>query len=166
MKNIVFVIPVFNDWESCRQLLIELQARHPLSMRVLLVNDGSETDLPIDFLELKIALEILNLTLNVGHQRAIAIGLAYVHEHFDHFEMVIVMDCDGEDRPIDTDFLFDRCRQNNFQKIIFAQRKRRTESILFRSFTFLLKLFLRLFDLETQLSFGNFSCIPKDLLKK
>ena len=44
--------------------------------------------------------DVLPLRRNLGHQRAIAIGLAYVEQHIDN-RCVVVMDSDGEDSPED-----------------------------------------------------------------
>ena len=43
---------------------------------------------------------VLRLRRNVGHQRAIALGLTYLQVEAG-CEAVIVMDADGEDRPAD-----------------------------------------------------------------
>ena len=40
---------------------------------------------------------VIKLKRNVGHQRAIAIGLSYVAENHGDAEPVVVMDSDGED---------------------------------------------------------------------
>jgi hypothetical protein len=44
--------------------------------------------------------EILRLICNLGHQRAIAVGLGEVAQRHA-YDAVIVMGCDGEDRPCD-----------------------------------------------------------------
>jgi polyisoprenyl-phosphate glycosyltransferase len=42
---------------------------------------------------------VIKLKRNVGHQRAIAIGLNYVADHHPDIACTVVMDSDGEDTP-------------------------------------------------------------------
>lgn len=48
---------------------------------------------------------LIALRRNLGHQRAVAIGLAAIHEQLRH-DIVVVMDGDGEDRQEDVPRLF------------------------------------------------------------
>src|SRR5436190_19681145 len=97
----LIVIPVFNDWESLRLLIARLDdSLSTASMRasLLVVDDGS-TKAPEALVSHSIKaideVRLLTLRRNVGHQRAIAIGLAYAHENLACDE-VVVMDADGE----------------------------------------------------------------------
>ena len=56
-------------------------------------------------------LQILHLQRNIGHQKAIAVGLAYIKENLA-CDKVLVMDSDGEDKPEDAAALL---RQFNHQ---------------------------------------------------
>ncbi len=97
-------VPVYNDWACVSHLLQEIdrvagQFEGPVN--VLIVNDGSseEASLRIEpTLRHIAAVEILHLRRNVGHQRAIALGLAYLHCSRPD-RLTVVMDGDGEDDP-------------------------------------------------------------------
>src|SRR5690349_16035913 len=104
--NLVMLMPVFNDWESadllCRKLDAQMAQDRTVSARILLVDDGSTEPVPDDFLRPPLSgasgVQILRLVRNLGHQRAIAVGLTYVNEALDP-DAIVVMDSDGEDRP-------------------------------------------------------------------
>jgi len=168
--GIVVCIPVFNDWACALMLLERLDAvapglGHPV--HVVLVDDGSDEPPPatLPFSPHAIAkVEILSLRRNVGHQRAIALGLGYVHEHCTA-ELVVVMDADGEDDPGDVAALVERCRASGHSRIVFAQRRRRTEHALFRAGYAGFKALHRLLTGQ-RLDIGNFSVIPGRLLPR
>jgi hypothetical protein len=75
------------------------------------------------------------------------------------------MDCDGEDKPEDILLLIEKAIVEDSKKIIFAQRKKRQESILFKTGYFFYK-YLFYFLTGQKINFGNFSVIPKKLLGK
>ena len=70
----------------------------------LIVDDCSTQPLP-KFDGLKNSIQILHLNRNIGHQRAIAIGLSYIQFNLP-CEQVLVMDADGEDKPEDVSSLW------------------------------------------------------------
>jgi len=164
--EVVILIPAFNDWASLAQLLPRLDsmlAAHQVAVDVLIVDDGSTTE-PDDLVVLGRfdALErvdVLRLRRNLGHQRAIAIGLAYVEDCLAA-GAVVVMDGDGEDDPADVPRLLARLKEEGDSKIVFAERSRRSESLRFRFFYLLFKL-LHLFLIGTGVRVGNFSVIPR-----
>jgi polyisoprenyl-phosphate glycosyltransferase len=163
--HLICILPTYNDWESCQIVIQELEdltVRHPLSIQIVLVNDGSTID-PMSF-DVNIEVTIVHLKLNVGHQRAIAIGLAYVANEIQDYDMVVVMDSDGEDSPKDILPLIEKA-QSEKNAIVFAQRQRRTEGVFFRIYYFFYKILFRLLT-KQRISFGNFSCIPKRMLPK
>src|SRR5512143_1330964 len=102
-SSLAILIPIFNDWESLRLLLPQVdRAVEGMGRRVsvLVVDDASTEPVPEgwlrqDFIALD-SVEILHLRSNQGHQRAIALGLYHIHE-FTDAEAVLVMDGDGED---------------------------------------------------------------------
>lgn len=166
---LVIVTPVFNDWDSLGLLVGQLDANlaaHGMSAHVVAVNDGSIEE--SDGLKLTgplravCCVEVVDLTRNLGHQRAIAIGLAFVAERYDP-DAVIVMDCDGEDAPADAPRLVEKCRQEGMRKLVFAERVKRSEPLKFRIFYGFYKL---LFQLLTGQIYrvGNFSVIPRQCL--
>src|SRR5438045_9738760 len=85
--QLIVLIPVYNDWEVLRLLLQQLDAElsaNQTSASVVAVNDGSQ--LSAEFRQPSFnairTLEVLHLRRNLGHQRAIAVGLAYVEANF------------------------------------------------------------------------------------
>ena len=107
-RHIAIVTPVLDDWEAFAKLVAELARGFragDVAFHVVAVDDGSNNS----FNPATIALppgayvmdfEIVRLALNLGHQRAIAVGLCAVLERRD-IDAVVVMDSDGEDRPED-----------------------------------------------------------------
>ncbi|MEC4003522.1 glycosyltransferase [Flavobacterium sp. SUN052] len=168
LRNIYCLTPVYNDWESFNILvdnvkLIQKEYEEIYVFNIIVVNDGSLDKREI--LNYEFPLRILNLKTNIGHQRAIAVGLQYIYNEIEQYDYVIVLDCDGEDRPEDIRFLIEKAEKEKQQKIIFAQRKKRQESILFKAGYFFYK-YLFYFLTGQKINFGNFSIIPKRLLGK
>jgi len=106
IKNIYCLAPVFNDWESF-SILIEnirnLQKIYSTSylFSIISINDGSTEEIELNIEGLEVELTIINLKINVGHQRAIAVGLQYIYNEVDNCDFIVVMDSDGEDNPED-----------------------------------------------------------------
>lgn len=169
IKKIVCLTPVYNDWESFLilvQEINELKKKSPdYDFFVLAVNDGSNEETPENFGGLDLSVTVLDLKVNIGHQRAIAVGLQYVFNEVADFDFVVVMDGDGEDKPKDISKLLEKAEKENSKKIIFAQRQKRQESLLFKTGYFFYK-YLFYFLTGQKINFGNFSVIPKALLGK
>lgn len=164
--NTTILIPLYNDAESLNTLLTELGVAlskltdHRFS--VLIVDDGSSEAIHLQNAAL-FPTEILRLQRNIGHQKAIAIGLAWLKEN-KTCDNVLVLDSDGEDRPEDAVALLNALPGNS-GKIIFAQRKSRQEGNRFRLFYKLYKLFFRILTGQ-RIAFGNFMVMPKPVLDK
>ncbi len=166
--NLLILSCVYNDWQSVQELLGLLNTeldRAGLHASVLLVDDGSTLSTPIilktDNLTSLYAVQILQLRNNVGHQRAIALGLSYVYEK-KPCDAVVVMDADGEDRPADVVRLV-RALKDKPKQIIFAERTNRSEGLLFKVFY---RLYRWIFFILTgkNIRFGNFSIVPYEML--
>jgi glycosyltransferase involved in cell wall biosynthesis len=168
-SEIVVLIPVFNDWDALRKLLPRLDAvlaTHGLEADVLVVDDGSTLEPddivgPVSFGALA-RVDVLRLRRNLGHQRAIAVGLAYVEDCL-HADAVVIMDGDGEDDPADVPRLLSRLEAEGNRPIVFAERRRRSESIRFRIFYFLYRLVHYILT-GKGVRVGNFSAIPRQRL--
>ena len=168
--GITLLIPLLDDWASVRQLLSELDRTaasigEPLG--VLLVDDGSREPCPLAaeaaaWTHLR-PVEVLTLAVNQGHTRAIAIGLAALAER-PGLEAVIVMDGDGEDRPADVPRLIERWRAGR-DRIVVAERRRRSEPLGFRLFYAVYKAIFRLLT-GKRIDFGNFCLLPKATLEQ
>ncbi|MBC7523021.1 MAG: glycosyltransferase [Flavobacterium sp.] len=169
IKKIYCVAPVFNDWESFSILIQDIKTVsekiNEYSFSIIAVNDGSTSDYCSTNLENVIPVTLLNLKINIGHQRAIAVGLQYVYNEIKDFDFVVVMDSDGEDKPEDIKLLLEEAVSSESNKIIFAQRKKRQESALFKTGYFFYK-YLFYFLTGQKINFGNFSIIPQRLLGK
>ncbi|GAB3948281.1 hypothetical protein GCM10028805_22280 [Spirosoma harenae] len=99
----------------------------------------------------------MRLFQNVGHQKAIALGLSYLASLPVKYP-VIVMDSDGEDKPEDIPMLLEKgIAQVN--KVIFARRSRRHEGVIFRISYQIYKAVFKLLTGKV-IAFGNFSFIP------
>lgn len=164
LKPLVVLIPVFNDWDAAEIVVRQLSqvlSQQAIPLKVLLVNDGSTIPKPVDFLagvSPQVDGVVVNLRRNLGHQRAIAIALAYVQENIA-FRAVVVMDGDGEDDPKDVLFLLKKFAQEKETTIVFAARSKRTENLLFRLFYQIYRgIHLALTGINVQV--GNFSILP------
>jgi hypothetical protein len=131
------------------------------------VDDGSTVWRPDEFLQGQALTSIrevehLRLRRNLGHQRAIAIGLAYVHAQLP-CKAVLVMDGDGEDRPADVSALLRKLAESGHGRIVFAERTRRSEGLVFSLFYHLYRLLHRMLT-GYAVRVGNFSVVPAQFL--
>jgi polyisoprenyl-phosphate glycosyltransferase len=165
-QSIVILIPVYNDW-TCLDALLTILDRElgaeGISANILVVDDGSTVPPDEDFLDGEYQaireVEVVELRRNLGHQRAIAIGLAYIEDR-ESCGTVVIMDSDGEDAPNDVPRLLRRYCDEGCQKIVFAERAQRSESLTFRLFYALYKLVYKVLTGRT-VPFGNFSVVPR-----
>jgi len=165
VHEVAIVTPVLNDWISFSRLLTEvsrLEGIGDVRFRVIAVNDGSSAgfvlpDFP-DWVTPRIkSVEILHLAVNIGHQRAIAVGLSIVAKRND-IQSVIVMDCDGEDRPEDIRPMLAASLVHPGVAVL-ARRAQRSETI---GFKLGYELYKALFWVLTgrRINFGNFTVLP------
>ena len=171
MRRVRIVLPVFNDWDSLMMLLRDLDqvaASLPMEMVVTAVNDGSFLS-PADALRRPGAfqhlaqVEIIHLYSNLGHQRAIAIGICDSVEIGD-CDAILVMDADGEDSALAIPEIFEKAGERQ-DFCVAVHRGRRSESLGFRVAYFLYK---RLFHGLTghQIAFGNFCLISRTYARR
>ena len=163
MKKIIILIPIYNDWQSLKKLLDEINSsiieiKNTL-FKCYIINDCSTTSLPNlnkphNFLSIK----ILNIKKNQGHARCNALGIKYIvkKEDFDH---LILMDGDGEDRPIEVIGLVKKALDNPNNSVV-AKRVKRSEGIFFQFLYQIHKLITLIFT-GKNINFGNFSCLTK-----
>jgi hypothetical protein len=160
------VMPVYEDREASTRLLKELFAEYGNRPYVVIVDDGSLHQ-PVQLQALKdvgLSGVVIRLKRNVGHQRAIAIGLNYVADHHPDMPCTVVMDSDGEDTPQSIRQLVAPLSTPNVD-VVVAQRKSRVETLRFKAFYLVYKA---LFQLLTgrKISFGNFMAIGPTGLKR
>ncbi len=159
------VTPVLDDWESLAILLREIDrllvptTQH---VHVFVVDDGSRQPMDPDLLQMGgngaiAAVQVIQLAANLGHQRAIAVGLIAASRQTD-LDAVVVLDSDGEDRPEDLLRLMTEAAENP-GRIILARRAKRSETLRFRVGY---RIYKSLFWLATGrvIDFGNFSLLP------
>jgi hypothetical protein len=159
--SVTVITPIYNDFVAFAALCRDLGITAPttgIRLSVLAVDDGSVVSTMPDHVPPGIErIEVLRLMCNLGHQRAIAVGLAEAAERRDH-DAVVVMDCDGEDRPSDLVRLLDAHRRSP-SAIIAARRARRSEGVRFRLFYGLYKSIFAIGTGRT-IDFGNFMVVP------
>jgi len=107
---------------------------------------------------------VLRLKRNVGHQRAIAVGLSYVADQLPDSRRIVVMDSDGEDLPGSIKELLRPLDSENVD-IVVAKRRSRVETFRFRLFYQIYKWLFRLLT-GRRISFGNFMALKPLSLKR
>jgi glycosyltransferase involved in cell wall biosynthesis len=165
--NLAVIVPVYNDWSSMEILLRDLDfhlsaIENIEDLVVFLVDDGSTESPPtkIRYTLSKISdILIIRLGCNLGHQRAIAIGLSEVVSRV-YFDAVLILDSDGEDSPSDVIKLFNQWLATP-AAVVVARRRVRHEGPLFQ---FSYQLYLHFFQLLSgrRLDFGNFAFFSMD----
>lgn len=163
--RVMIVTPVLDDWEAFQRLVAELAgslAGAAARFDLLVVDDGSNSPFEITHLALPPGgairtVTMVRLALNLGHQRAIAVGLTEAAVR-DDLDAVVVMDSDGEDRPTDVTLLLAQHRAAP-DSVIFAQRTRRSESLLFRAGVLGYRILFRVLARQS-VEFGNFALVP------
>lgn len=161
-QRLTVLVTVFNDWAAFEMLLDELSAQAfpaGLELDVVAVDDASRENHDRKRAVLassRLPLAILTLARNVGNQRAIAIGLAYIVTK-TKCDFLVVMDGDGEDRPKDVPLLINDLLEHP-NSIITAQRQRRSEVLSYRLCYIMFKTLFRTLTGNT-MNFGNFSAM-------
>jgi glycosyltransferase involved in cell wall biosynthesis len=164
--KVAIVTPVFNDWESADQLLARLDGLTlpgVSRLRVVVVNDGSTISPSVAFASRTLSkidrLVLLDLAVNLGHQRAIALGIAVVAQD-DEDDLLVIMDSDGEDDPNDVPRLISAYRDHPGH-VVVAKRSERSEGVRFRLGYHLYRMMFRLL-VGRRIRFGNFCAINRD----
>ena len=163
-SRIAIVTPVFNDWDALQILINKLSfsiSNKDIQVKLIAVDDSSTIrNYPKDLSYLNnIKVEIIRLKNNLGHQRAIAVGLyeAFIRKNYDG---VVVMDSDGEDKVDDILALINT--DNN--SIVVAKRSTRSEGLKFLTFYNIYKLIFKILSGKV-IDFGNFCYIPINILE-
>ena len=168
MKKIIILIPVYNDWESLKKLIEEINDNiknfDDINFECLIINDASTTQIP-EFLKPSkfISLEILNMKENRGHARCNAFGIRYIIKN-KKFDNLILMDGDGEDRPLEIKSLINKIKENPNLSVV-AKRVKRSEGPIFQTLYQLHKLITFVFTGQN-VNFGNYSLLTKNDVEK
>tara|TARA_Y100001958_G_C21244533_1_gene573775 strand:- start:2857 stop:3729 length:873 start_codon:yes stop_codon:yes gene_type:complete len=168
MKKIIILIPVFNDWESLKKLLNEIEENvkdiKNILLECLVINDASTIKQP-KLIKPKSfqSLKILNMKKNKGHARCNAFGIRFISKNKD-FDNLILMDGDGEDRPVELIKLINKSFQDPENSVV-AKRIKRSEGPFFQ-FLYLVHKIITLLFTGKKINFGNYSCLTKNDVKK
>ena len=168
MKKYIILIPVYNDRESLKKLVENINEELKgidAEVSILVINDASSQQIIDTYpnLENIHSFEIINMKQNRGHARCIASGLKYIYEKKE-FEFVIPMDGDGEDRPEEIKNFIELSEQVGEQSII-GERVKRSEGLFFQ-ICYKFHKFLTLAFTGQSIKFGNYSCLTKATIEK
>ena len=163
MKKILILIPVFNDWESLKKLISEIDENidntNDAVFECIILNDAStinqpEIVKPKNFKSFK----VLNMKKNQGHARCNAFGIRFATQN-EIFDYLILMDGDGEDRPIEIKGLLEAINKDPNTSVV-AKRIKRSEGPFFQMLYFGHKVLTYIFT-GKKINFGNYSCLTK-----
>lgn len=167
MQKYTFLLPLYNDWESLILLLNKINNEIKSlskSAEVFIVNDKSSENAPQFSSYSNInKINILNLSENLGSQKAISIGLKYLKDRNEE-TIITILDSDGEDDVSKVPSMI-LAAEKDTQKVIVSSRTKRQEVFLFKILYFFHKLLILIFTLKW-ISFGNFSSFHSKQLDK
>lgn len=162
---LVIVTPVFEDTESFYQLAQKIEDIYQDKVALVAVEDGSlHHVIDINQCPKIMSIYVLRLKRNVGHQKAIAIGLNYLQDKILDSTKVVVMDSDGEDRPETINELTELLDQEKVD-ITVSVRKSRVESFKFKLFYQVYRLIFKLLT-GHNIRFGNFMAMKLGSIKR
>ncbi len=130
MPNVSIVVPLFNETESFPSLIKRLNAlmdAHPLSIEVVLVNDGSRDSTAALMQQVALVDKryyCVFLARNYGHQIALSAGLAKARGT----EGVMVIDGDLQDPPELLTEFYKKYKEG--YDVVYAVRTKRKENAL------------------------------------
>jgi len=164
--SLVVVTPIFEDVDASSLLFRELAGTTRGQAFIVAVDDGSVECRPDAASIAHAGLDgvMIRLKRNVGHQRAIAIGLNYVAARMPSAQQVVVMDSDGEDVPQTVETLLARLAPGNVD-VVVATRLRRVETFRFKLFYAAYKWLFRLLT-GRKIGFGNFVALKPASLQR
>jgi len=164
--QVLVLMATYNDWESIVLLLPridkELKSLNAYGKIVIIDDCSSSIEKCEKVGQLKYSniysVEVVELYRNLGHQRALATGMAYCST-LDPVDYIVVMDSDEEDDPTCIPKLIAACKSTNDIKVIFAERTERSEGVLFKFFYIIYQSLYKMLS-GLKISFGNYSVIP------
>ena len=128
MKKIIILLPVYNDWESLLKVLDEINLVvkdiQKYEFKCIIINDSSTIEKP-NLIKPKnlSSLKIINMKENRGHARCNAFGLRYINLN-ETYDYVIIMDSDGEDRPIEIKNLINKITEYPENSVVAKRVKK------------------------------------------
>ena len=160
---------MLNDWESFALLRRDLGVvgrANGIHFTVFAIDDGSSDPVPALPADDHAGVQVIHLVRNLGHQRAIAVGLVEAFRQYEKrpFEALVVMDSDGEDPPRDIPALLAGLAGAP-GGIAVATRRRRHASLAFRIGYGIYKTLYRALCSKV-LDYGNFCAISPTALEQ
>ena len=164
MKRFKILIPVYNDWESLNKLLDEINKViadvKNAEFDCMVVNDASTIKPP----DIKVPqnmkkIEVFNMKQNRGHARCNAFAIRHLSKKND-YDHLIIMDGDGEDRPVEIEFLINKALEDEKISVV-AKRVKRSEGPFFQTLYEIHKIITLVFTGKS-INFGNYSCLTKN----
>jgi len=152
------VTPVFEDREASTRLFGELGKVLGPDLYIVAVDDGSVSQ-PVEpdaISDAGLRGVVIRLKRNVGHQRAIAVGVSYAAANLPEATLVI-MDSDGEDMPATVPDILNPLASEDID-VVVAQRRSRVETLRFKLFYLVYRFLFRIMT-GRAISFGNFMAV-------
>lgn len=159
------VTPSYGDVASFSELhqrIHEVALRSPalrgLSLCFVVVDDTGGLDQEIAKLDTLADVRVVTPPFNVGHQRAIVLGLRVILPEVADSDLIVTMDADGEDRPEDLERLLAPLldEPENWQSLCVARRTERKESLQFRMLYLVFRALFRV-GTGTTVRSGNYA---------
>ena len=167
MCKYIFLLPLYNDWESFSLLLEKISKELSTiekEAEILLVNDFSNIKPPkFKKYDNITKIRILNLKENLGSQKAISIGLTYL-KNLEEEMIITVLDSDGEDDVKKIPIMIENAEKND-NRVVVSTRAKRQENFVFK-LAYSAHKILTLFLTFKWISFGNFSSFNSKQLEK
>ena len=163
MKKIIILIPIYNDWQSLIKLLDQINDNitsfKEIKFEIIVINDASSISQPNILKPKNIeSIIIMNMKKNKGHARCIAFGIRYISSNLK-FDNLILMDGDGEDRPIEIKSMINEILKNPNISVV-AKRIKRSEGFFFKFCYQMHKIITYIFT-GKKINFGNYSCLKE-----
>jgi hypothetical protein len=138
-----------------------------MPVRWVVVDDTGGMDPEVGSIASLSDVQVVTPPFNIGHQRAIVLGLRSTMDQIADDDLVVTMDADGEDRPEDLPRLLAPLLEgpNDKLQLCVAMRTRRQESFRFRAMYVGFRLLFKLLTGTTVRS-GNFAAYRGRLARR
>lgn len=163
--DLIILIPVFEDLEALKTLVRQLYEKVRKRFYLVIIDDGSIRHPPTaaEVFFPGIRGKIIRLHTNLGHQRALAVGICHIAECYEGHP-VLIMDSDGEDRPENIERMLDKLASDTCDLVV-SRRGKRSESAFFKCLYCLYKILFRLLTGHV-INFGNFMVFKPHAIKR
>ncbi len=168
------VCPSFRDiaaFTKLREQLLNVCRNSDLlsdmPVRWVLVDDTGGMDPEVASIANLNDVQVVTPPFNIGHQRAIVLGLRSTMEQIADDDLVVTMDADGEDRPEDLPILLAPLLDvpSDQLRMCVAMRTQRQESFQFRTMYVMFRLLFKLLT-GTRVRSGNFAAYHGRLARR